>query len=233
MAGDERGRDELERGLTLARDAGLAEHVTRALTNLSWYAVHARDLARAEAYLADGIMYTTDHDLNALRLYMLAWRGYLRLLQGDWTAAAADAATVLSPPNVAAISRITALVTRGLVRARRGDPDATGPLDEALALATAAWAERRDIFTADALAWTHFQLGHLAEAQTFIREALRTGSRDRVIRYHAAAIAAAGGRRDDARQLVAGALEDHPRFDLIAAPAASALRNSLTLGGAE
>ena len=134
-AGDERGRDELERGLTLARAAGFAEHVTRALTNLSWHAVHAHDLARAEAYLADGINYTTDHDLDSLRHYLVAWRGYLRLLQGDWTAAADDAAAVLNAPNVAAISRITALVTRGLVRARRGDPDATGPLDEALALA--------------------------------------------------------------------------------------------------
>ena len=81
MAGDERGRDELERGLSLARAAGLAEHVRRALTNLSSHAVQARDLARAEAYLADGITFTTDHDLDSLRHYLLAWRGYLRLLQ--------------------------------------------------------------------------------------------------------------------------------------------------------
>jgi hypothetical protein len=38
--GDERGREQLERSLHLAREAGLEEHVGRALTNLGWNAVH-------------------------------------------------------------------------------------------------------------------------------------------------------------------------------------------------
>jgi DNA-binding CsgD family transcriptional regulator/tetratricopeptide (TPR) repeat protein len=180
MAGDERGRDELERGLTLARAVGLAEHVTRALTNLSWYAVHARDLARADAYLADGITYTTDHDLDSLQLYLLAWRGYLRLLQGDWTAATDDAATVLSAPNVATISRITALVTRGLVRARRGDPDAAGPLDEALALAEPTGEMQRlgpVRFARAEVAWLAEENERAAaEVQAVLEVALRFGT---------------------------------------------------------
>jgi len=56
---------------------------------------------------------------------------------------------------------------------------------------------RQDIFTADALAWAYFQTGRLADAQAKIKVALSTGSRDRFIREHAAAIARAanGGTR--------------------------------------
>ncbi len=180
MAGDERGRDELERGLALARAAGFEEHVTRALTNLSWHAVHARDLPRAEAYLADAITFTTDHDLDSLRHYLLALRGYLRLLQGDWTAATDDSAAVLTAPNVAAISRIAALVTRGLVRARRGDPDVTGPLDEALALAAPIGEMQRLGPVRSARAEAAWLAGETeraaAEVQAVLELALRFGS---------------------------------------------------------
>jgi tetratricopeptide (TPR) repeat protein len=64
-------------------------------------------------------------------------------------------------------------------------------LDEAVAIAERAAAERHDIFTDDALAWTYFQVGRVDEARAAIRRALRTGSRDRDIRAHAAAIDAA------------------------------------------
>jgi hypothetical protein len=134
-AGDARGREDLERSLALARTADLEEHVARALTNLSWFAVHAHDLPHAESYLADGITYTTDHDLDSWRHYLLGCRSQLRLLSGNWEAASDDAAAVLRMPHVSPISRIAALATRGLVRARRGDPGVWEALDEALALA--------------------------------------------------------------------------------------------------
>ena len=64
-------------------------------------------------------------------------------------------------------------------------------LDEAIRIAEAT--ERQDIFTADALAWAYFQTGRVAEAQAKIKMALSTGSRDRLIREHAAAIERAAG----------------------------------------
>ena len=67
-------------------------------------------------------------------------------------------------------------------------------LDEAIAMGEKARIERNDIFTADALAWAYFQTGRIAKAKTLIDLALRTGSRDRVIRAHAAAIAQAAER---------------------------------------
>jgi tetratricopeptide (TPR) repeat protein len=64
-------------------------------------------------------------------------------------------------------------------------------LDEAVALAERTSAERHDIFTEDALAWCYFKGGRLTDAAAAIARAQRTGTRDRTIISHAAAIQAA------------------------------------------
>jgi tetratricopeptide (TPR) repeat protein len=64
-------------------------------------------------------------------------------------------------------------------------------LDEAVALAERTAAERHDIFTEDALAWCYFKSGRVREAAAAIARAQRTGTRDRTILSHAAAITAA------------------------------------------
>ena len=94
-------------------------------------------------------------------------------------------------------------------------------------LAEATFAERRDIFTADALAWASFKAGQLDRARLAMVEAMRTGTHDRVILYHAAEIERASGHLDAARRLVAASIDGSPHFDLVAAPAAIALWSSL------
>jgi tetratricopeptide (TPR) repeat protein len=64
-------------------------------------------------------------------------------------------------------------------------------LEEAVALAERTAAERHDIFTEDALAWCYFKSGRLTDAAAAIARAQRTGTRDRTIISHAAAIQAA------------------------------------------
>lgn len=61
-------------------------------------------------------------------------------------------------------------------------------IPEAVAIAEAAAADRHDIFTDDALAWSYFKAGRVADAKAAIARALRTGSRDATIRSHASAI---------------------------------------------
>jgi DNA-binding CsgD family transcriptional regulator len=134
-AGDERGRAELERSLSIALDAGLEEHVARAWTNLATNAVGTMDLRRGERYLTDGIAYATERDLDSWRFYMTGWQALLHLHQGRWENAEIDCATVLRQPRISAVNRIGGLMVLGRLRARRGDPDAMAPLDEALALA--------------------------------------------------------------------------------------------------
>jgi tetratricopeptide (TPR) repeat protein len=58
-------------------------------------------------------------------------------------------------------------------------------LEEAVAIAEAAHASRKDIFTQDALAWAYFKAGRIDEARRMIRLARRTGTRDADILRHA------------------------------------------------
>ena len=99
---------------------------------------------------------------------------------------------------------------------------------EAVRLATEAGQGRDDIFTNDALAWSLYQTGAFDQAWAASQRARRTGTRDRRILYHAAAIAAARGDTTTARTFAQRALDGHPTFDLIAAPAAQALLAQLT-----
>jgi tetratricopeptide (TPR) repeat protein len=61
-------------------------------------------------------------------------------------------------------------------------------ITDAVHIAEAAVAERRDIFTLDALAWAYFQAGELDKAAVASKQARRTGSRDAGILAHANAI---------------------------------------------
>ncbi len=132
---DERGRDDLERSLALARDAGLEEHAARAFSNLGVGRAAAYRFADADRYLIAGIAYCAEHDLDHQRLYMLAWRSLSQFYQGQWSDAVETAGSVTHQANVSSVSRIMALVAVGRVRVRRGDPEAAAVLDEALALA--------------------------------------------------------------------------------------------------
>jgi tetratricopeptide (TPR) repeat protein len=67
-------------------------------------------------------------------------------------------------------------------------------IDDAIAIAEKAASERHDIWTEDALAWAYFKAGRIEDAQQAIALALRTGTRDRDIRAHAALIDAAAPR---------------------------------------
>ncbi|HEX5887609.1 MAG TPA: tetratricopeptide repeat protein [Pyrinomonadaceae bacterium] len=61
-------------------------------------------------------------------------------------------------------------------------------LAEALTLAKREYETRKDIFTCDTLAWALFKNGKTQEAETLINEALRTGTKDARINYHAGVI---------------------------------------------
>lgn len=99
-------------------------------------------------------------------------------------------------------------------------------LDEALALARKERERRNDIFTCDALAWALYKKGQFAEAKTAMDEALRLGTRDARLLYHAGMIAHALGDRDRAAKLLKESLAINPAFDVLQADVARR-----TLGG--
>jgi len=74
-------------------------------------------------------------------------------------------------------------------------------------------AGRRDIYGADALAWTALKANRLEEAQAAMKEALRLGTLDARLFYHAGMIARATGDRRAARDWLQRALALNPGFD--------------------
>lgn len=106
--------------------------------------------------------------------------------------------------------------TRALLLAERPEG-----LDEALALAEAAFADGPDIAARDALAWVLHRRGEDARAREVIRPALELGTRDPTVLFHAGVIAQARGDAAEARRLLAACLERNPGFDPVAGPEAS------------
>ncbi len=135
VAGDERGLPHLNRSLALARHAGLDDLVGLVYLNLGSSYGEQYQFSKAARLLADGIAYTGDCDLDHANNSIRAWLALTRLYQGRWSEASDIATSLVGCPNVAATSRIMALVALGRVRTRRGDPGAAAILDEALELA--------------------------------------------------------------------------------------------------
>lgn len=84
----------------------------------------------------------------------------------------------------------------------------------ALKLASGELANRQDIFTYDAIAWSQFASGNIVEAHANMTRALAEGTQDARLFYHAGAIAAAAG---DARAALEFNTKAH-RLELVLSP---------------
>lgn len=82
----------------------------------------------------------------------------------------------------------------------------------ALALARAAYQHRPSIKASDTLAWTLFKAGQPAEARRYADEALRLGTQDALMLYHAGMIAQAQGDSAAARDDLKRAITINPHF---------------------
>jgi tetratricopeptide (TPR) repeat protein len=94
---------------------------------------------------------------------------------------------------------------------------------DAYAAAKAAYRMRRDVHGADTLAWAALQAGHMGAAERAMRDALRLGTRDARMHYHAGRIALASGSASRARMHLERALAISPAFDPRQAPHAREL----------
>lgn len=85
--------------------------------------------------------------------------------------------------------------------------------DQAYLNAAKEYETRRDIYGADAVAWTALKAGKTVEAQAAIKEALKLGTKDAKLYYHAGMIENAVGNRKEATRLLALVLKTNPAFD--------------------
>lgn len=90
-------------------------------------------------------------------------------------------------------------------------------IDEAYAMAAKEYETRRDIYGADALAWTALKAGKIPEAREKIKEALRLGTEDARLFYHAGLIFNAAGDKTSAREYLRRALDLNPKFNVLQA----------------
>ena len=101
-------------------------------------------------------------------------------------------------------------------------------LEETVALARKAYANRPSIHGADALAWALYKAGNYKEAQTYSAEALKLGTKDSLKLFHAGMIALELGNEGKAREYLAEALAINPHFSILYAETAQ--RTLETLG---
>lgn len=85
---------------------------------------------------------------------------------------------------------------------------------EALELARRELDYRRDIYAHDVLAWNLFRNGHFAEARASIDEALKLGTKDAKLFFHAGMIYFSLGEKGKAKEFLARALAVNPYFHI-------------------
>lgn len=95
-------------------------------------------------------------------------------------------------------------------------------LPQALAVLEREITIRPDVLGYDQLAWAYYKAGDIRNARKAIEQALRMGTRDATLRYHAGEIAFASGDRKAARQHFAAALEINKHFHPLQARTARA-----------
>lgn len=104
-------------------------------------------------------------------------------------------------------------------------------VQKALTIARQERAVRADVYTCDALAWCLFKNHLVDEARQAITEALRLGTRDAQIHYHAGLIYQALGDREKALKHLRIALEINPTFDALQAERARQAHAEMAAGG--
>jgi len=156
-------------------------------------------------------------------LIQLAQGGELYQRRGDEAAAERQYELVRQIDRLASDSGVNTDLELALFLADHGDAA------QAVERARAAYKQRPSIHAADALGWSLLRAGRFAEARPYADQALRLGTRDPRLLFHAGMIARAAGDVAAARAWLQAALALNPQFAVLgASEAAAALRE---LGG--
>jgi DNA-binding CsgD family transcriptional regulator/tetratricopeptide (TPR) repeat protein len=134
----EQGRAQLEQSRALAEQLGSESWGADAFVNLGCACGEVYRFDLADNDLRRGIEFCSERDIDASRLYQLAWQALVWMYRGRWTEVSGVAHVVLADGRSPVSARITALIALGRLRARRGDPGVWEALDEARELADKA-----------------------------------------------------------------------------------------------
>jgi tetratricopeptide (TPR) repeat protein len=149
------------------------------------------------------------------------WLSEVYAAAGDRERARQQEQVVRAIEQLALANGVNVDLEAALFEADHGDPKA------ALEAARQEWSRRHSIHVADAMAWALHVNGRDRAASRFADLALRLGTRDALLRYHAGMIALALGDRAEAAELLSGALEIDPGFSPLHAPLAERALSSI------
>ena len=129
------GQAQLEQSIVLAEEVQDHAGVALGYANLSrWTGImYGWDIANQ--YIAKGLAYCAEFELDFHNYFLLASQASAHLYQGHWSEAEETAKFILSQQNLSADTRFWASLVLGRVRTLRGDPENSSMLNEALALA--------------------------------------------------------------------------------------------------
>jgi tetratricopeptide (TPR) repeat protein len=102
-------------------------------------------------------------------------------------------------------------------------------LGQALDEARAGYEKRPSIKAAYVLAWTLYKTGKFAKARTYSQEALKLGTKDALMLFHAGMIESALGNRLAATEYLRSALRINPFFSMRYAPVAISTLSQMAL----
>ena len=95
------------------------------------------------------------------------------------------------------------------------DTDHDNDLGRAVEVARVEYAVCPSVHIADILSWAEFRSGDLGHALVHSEQALRLGTQDPLLLYHAGAIAQAAGDDSRARTLLGRVHDLNPQFSLL------------------
>jgi len=170
MFGDERGLAMTQRGIDLAEARGMVRLVALGLSQIGSGGGELRRYDVAVDALERCMAVADQHELGSRGSYARAWRARCAVELGDWDLATAMLTELAGTTGIDGITRMTALVDVGRLRARRGDPDPAQPLDEALVFARRTGQLQRLWPVAAARAEAAWLRDDLASEMPLIRE---------------------------------------------------------------
>ncbi|MFP3915909.1 MAG: LuxR C-terminal-related transcriptional regulator, partial [Actinomycetota bacterium] len=171
----------LTESLELARAEGLHDGtLARAYVNLAVCHLEGMQYGEAARYLAEGLDYCDRHDVYIFTRYLLSIRSWWHMEQGRWEPAETDLAEVIDEDSVVAIR---ALRVKGMILARRGDPEAKATLRRAFDLADRLGESQGLIPISAALAERAWLAGEMEEEVDTLQSMYRRALRSRVPRW--------------------------------------------------
>jgi DNA-binding CsgD family transcriptional regulator len=154
--GDASGFDDLREAIETAARLGHADYLTMATHNLAVVLIRSGRALEAEPYLATGERAAREHGLDHALFRIEAQQCHVLLLRGEWDRAERRLRELLTRGGDPGASLVNPMAFLGRLLARRGDPEASGLIDDAWKLAAATGEEQKIAVAGEArieLAW--------------------------------------------------------------------------------